>query len=81
MWKEEDNQLKASFQFNDFAQAFAFMTEVAIHAEKQFHHPHWTNVWNKVDISLTTHDLGNIVTDKDHLLAKTISEIYEKYKN
>ena len=60
-------------------EAFAFMTEVAIHAEKQNHHPDWSNVYNQVHISLSTHDAGNIVTDKDHKLAEMISTVYKKY--
>lgn len=80
MWQVIDNQLKAQFQFADFAQAFAFMTEVAFHAEKQGHHPNWSNVYNKVEICLTTHDAGNVVTEKDRKLAKTIDRIYEKYQ-
>lgn len=79
MWTEKDNQLRASLEFTDFAQAFGFMTEVAIHVEKQNHHPSWSNTYNRVDISLTTHDAGNTVTDKDRQLAQTISTIYEKY--
>lgn len=79
MWKQEDNKLKATFKFKDFAQAFAFMTEVALHAEKQNHHPDWSNVWNTVEIHLNTHDAGNIVTERDHKLAKTIDTIYKKY--
>ena len=79
MWTEIDNQLKSSFQFKDFTQAFAFMTEVAFLAEKQAHHPDWQNVYNKVDISLSTHDAGNIVTDKDRELAGLISEVYHRY--
>ena len=81
MWKEEENELRASFVFKDFAQAFGFMTEVAIHVEKQNHHPTWTNTWNTVDIQLTTHDAGNQVTAKDRNLADTISDVYEKYTN
>lgn len=81
MWEEKDNALQAEFKFKDFAQAFAFMTEVAFHAEKQDHHPNWSNVWNTVTINLNTHDKGNIVTDKDHKLAASISEIFEKYSN
>jgi len=46
MWKEIDNQLKRNFQFKDFIQAFAFMTEVAFHAEQQGHHPNWSNVYD-----------------------------------
>ena len=52
MWKEENNQLKQSFEFKDFVEAFAFMTQVAFAAEKMGHHPNWTNAYNKVDISL-----------------------------
>lgn len=81
IWKEEGNALKANFTFEDFTHAFAFMTEVAIHAEKQNHHPNWSNVWNQVNIELSTHDAGNIVTEKDHTLASRISKIYRKYKN
>jgi len=80
MWKEEDNQLKATFKFNNFKQAFAFMTEVAFEAEAHQHHPNWTNVYNTVDFALNTHDAGNIVTDKDRNLAAAIDEIYSKYK-
>ena len=79
MWKEEDNKLKASFKFKDFKAAFAFMTEVAFHAEVQGHHPNWSNVYNTVEISLNTHDAGNIVTEKDHQLAKAIDGVYAKY--
>jgi 4a-hydroxytetrahydrobiopterin dehydratase len=79
MWIEEDNKLKASFEFKDFADAFSFMTSVAIAAEKQNHHPFWTNVWNKVTFELSTHDAGDIVTERDHKLAEAINEIYRKY--
>lgn len=79
-WKEEDYALKAEFKFKDFREAFAFMTEVAIVAEKQNHHPLWTNVWNTVSFTLNTHDAGNIVTDKDRTLAEHIDKIYKKYK-
>ena len=72
MWQETNNQLHRTFEFKDFSEAFAFMTRVAILAEKQNHHPYWTTVWNKVEIFLNTHDAGNIVTDKDRKLAKSI---------
>lgn len=78
-WIETDNTLQAEFTFKDFREAFAFMTEVAIVAEKQNHHPNWSNVWNTVNFSLCTHDAGNTVTEKDQTLAKSISEIYKKY--
>eukprot|EP01013_Petalomonas_cantuscygni_P012041 TRINITY_DN2573_c0_g1_i1.p1 TRINITY_DN2573_c0_g1~~TRINITY_DN2573_c0_g1_i1.p1 ORF type:complete len:106 (+),score=25.30 TRINITY_DN2573_c0_g1_i1:22-318(+) len=50
--------IRRSFKFDDFTEAFAFMTRVALHAEKADHHPEWFNVYNKVDITLTTHDAG-----------------------
>ena len=62
-WKEDHNSLKAEFEFKDFIKAFAFMTQVAIQAEKENHHPYWENVYNKVKISLSTHDAGNTVTE------------------
>ena len=78
-WKEIDNRLQAEFIFKDFTQAWAFMSEVAIHAEKQGHHPNWSNVYNRVTIHLTTHDAGNIVTEKDRKLSSTIDNLYSRY--
>lgn len=75
MWVEENNKLTKTFKFADFQEAFAFMTRVAFLAEKQNHHPNWSNVYNTVIIELTTHDVGNTVTEKDHKLAKAIDEI------
>ncbi|HEX4373055.1 MAG TPA: 4a-hydroxytetrahydrobiopterin dehydratase [Puia sp.] len=72
MWKEENDQLYKKFEFKDFSEAFAFMTRVALAAEKMDHHPLWTNVYNKVEIWLSTHDAGDVVTDKDKKLAKQI---------
>lgn len=76
MWQETNNQLKRSFKFKNFIDAFAFMTKVAFAAEKLNHHPNWSNVYNQVDIVLTTHDADNTVTEKDWQLAKKIDEIY-----
>lgn len=75
MWQEEDNKLTRKFEFKNFSEAFAFMTRVAMEAEKMDHHPTWTNTWNKVDISLSTHSAGNKITEKDHQLAKAIDAI------
>lgn len=75
MWKEEDNALYRKFQFKDFSEAFAFMTRVAIEAEKMNHHPRWTNVYNTVEIWLNTHDAGNVVTEKDQKLSKKIDAL------
>ena len=76
MWIEEDNRLKREFEFDDFVSAFGFMTQVAILSEKMDHHPNWSNVYNKVKIELSTHDAGDIVTEKDRDLAKAIDELY-----
>lgn len=78
MWTESNNQLHRQFTFSNFSEAFAFMTRVAIEAEKANHHPEWKNVWNKVDIWLSTHDAGNIVTEKDRKLAAAIDAIFGK---
>lgn len=75
MWQEKDNQLMREFQFRDFSEAFAFMTRVALLAEQHQHHPNWSNVYNRVSIHLTTHDAGNVVTDKDRKLAKAIEAL------
>lgn len=75
MWQETDNQLKRTFEFKDFIEAFAFMTQVALIAEKMNHHPAWFNVYNRVEISLTTHDAGNTITEKDRALAKAIDAL------
>ncbi len=72
MWEEKNNKLHKKFVFKDFSEAFAFMIRVALAAEKMDHHPKWTNEYNKVEIWLSTHDAGDIVTDKDHKLAKKI---------
>jgi 4a-hydroxytetrahydrobiopterin dehydratase len=75
MWKEEKNTLYQKFEFRNFSEAFAFMVRVAIEAEKMDHHPLWTNVYNKVEIWLSTHDAGDIVTDKDRKLSKKIDAL------
>ncbi|MEI6751047.1 MAG: 4a-hydroxytetrahydrobiopterin dehydratase [Candidatus Saccharibacteria bacterium] len=78
MWQETNNELHKQFIFKDFVEAFGFMTQVAEVAEKQQHHPRWQNVWNKVDIWLSTHESGNIVSEKDHELANAIDKIITK---
>ncbi|MVM29998.1 4a-hydroxytetrahydrobiopterin dehydratase [Spirosoma sp. HMF4905] len=75
MWQEQDNQLTRDFQFADFSEAFAFMTRVALIAEKMNHHPWWSNVYNQVTIKLSTHDAGDTITDKDRKLAAAIDKI------
>ncbi|TPN89277.1 4a-hydroxytetrahydrobiopterin dehydratase [Aquimarina algicola] len=73
-WEYQENAIHTTFEFNDFKDAFSVMTRIAFEAEIQQHHPEWSNVYNKLQISLSTHDSGG-VTEKDFTLAKTIEEI------
>ena len=75
-WEVEDGgkALVRSFTFKDFSEAFAFLTRVAMHAEKVNHHPEFTNVWNRVDLRLTSHDAGG-VTERDIRLARAINRL------
>jgi len=75
MWKEIDNSLQKSFEFKNFSEAFGWMTRVALAAEKMNHHPEWTNVYNKVDVKLYSHDAGDIVTERDHKLAAIMDKL------
>ncbi len=75
VWEESNNKLYKKFQFKDFSEAFAFMTRVALAAEKMNHHPEWKNVWNTVEVWLSTHDAGDIVTEKDRKLADKIDSL------
>jgi 4a-hydroxytetrahydrobiopterin dehydratase len=75
MWQEKDNKLCRTFEFKNFSEAFAFMTRVALAAEKMDHHPNWSNVYNKVEIELTTHMVGNKITEKDRKLAHEIDKL------
>ncbi len=70
-WLIKDNKLHRDFQFNNFVAAFGFMTQVALIAERQNHHPEWSNVYNKVIVDLTTHEAGGI-TERDFNLAKAM---------
>ena len=74
-WTERDGALHRVFRFTDFSEAWAFMSRVALAAEKQDHHPNWSNVWNTVTIALTSHDKGNTVTARDRALAAAIDEM------
>lgn len=77
MWKEQNNKLSRSFEFKNFSEAFAFMTRVAFLAEQHNHHPEWTNIYNRVEIYLSTHDAGGVVTDKDRALAADIDALID----
>mgnify|MGYP003682224551 CR=1 FL=1 len=74
-WKEENDSLNATFEFKNFIEAWGFMNQVALIAEKMNHHPNWSNVFNRVSISLSTHDANNTVTWKDWELAEKISNL------
>lgn len=74
-WEEKDNALYNSYKFADFSAAFAFMTRIALIAEKLDHHPTWTNTYNKLEIWLTSHDKGNTITDRDRKMAAAIDKL------
>jgi 4a-hydroxytetrahydrobiopterin dehydratase len=74
----ENRKAKKSFKFKKFTEAFAWMTEVAFEAEKLDHHPDWTNVYNTVNVLLSTHDKNNL-TEKDILLAMFMEKTFEKF--
>lgn len=74
-WETKENALYRLFRFNNFSEAFSFMTRVALLAEQQGHHPRWSNVYNTVEIWLCTHDAGNTITEKDVQLAKSIDAL------
>lgn len=73
-WRVDGAHLKRSFRFRDFSQAWGFMNRVALLAEAQDHHPEWYNVYNKVDIALTTHDAGGL-SERDVKLARAIDSL------
>ena len=75
MWVERNNALVRELRFKDFSEAFAFLTCVALLAEKQNHHPSIYNTYNYVRIELTTHDADNTITEKDRRLARAIDDI------
>lgn len=81
MWQEKNDTLYRKFTFDNFIEAFGFMSEVAELAEAAQHHPEWRNVYNEVEIWLTTHDKGGVVTKKDHDLAKQIDQAYDQVLN
>jgi len=80
-WSSESDRdaIKRSFKFNDFKEAFGFMTQAALVAERMDHHPEWRNVYNRVEVVLTTHDAGG-VTRRDIDLAKAMDAIAKPYQ-
>lgn len=78
MWQEQNNKLYKKFLFKNFSEAFAFMTRVALIAEKMDHHPEWKNTYNTLEIWLYTHSAGDVVTEKDRKLSASIDELEKK---
>jgi 4a-hydroxytetrahydrobiopterin dehydratase len=76
-WSLSNSKLHRQFVFADFVEAFGFMTRVALLAETANHHPEWSNVYNRVEIDLTTHDAGGI-TERDFKLAQRINQLQPK---
>ena len=76
-WEIIDNYIKREFNFTNFIEAFSFMTKIALICEKYNHHPYWENVYSKVIIKLSTHDLGGI-TNLDQIIATEINELLTK---
>ena len=78
-WVLEDIYLKGSYTFNDFDNAFTFMKEVAVKCEEMNHHPKWTNVYNRIEVELFTHDSDGL-TEKDFTLAKEMDTLFKNYE-
>lgn len=74
-WTGDRRAIRRTYLFDDFAQAIAFMVEVAYHCEARNHHPAWANLYDRIDVTLTTHDMG-CVTTLDVALAETMNEVY-----
>lgn len=77
-WKHENDKITKEYNFDNFRDAMSFITRISFEAEEQVHHPEIFNVYNTVNISLSTHDAGGKVTEKDIKLAKTIESLYNK---
>ena len=79
-WKVNSNEKQAFkiFEFKDFKRAFSWMTSIAFEAENQNHHPEWKNIYNKVEVTLTTHDIG-MLSEKDVRLARVMDTEFEKH--
>lgn len=75
-WEYNEDAIHTSFKFEDFKEAFSVMTRIAFEAEAMQHHPDWCNVYNELQISLSTHDAGG-VTEKDIKMAKSIESIVD----
>jgi 4a-hydroxytetrahydrobiopterin dehydratase len=79
-WKEENDQLTKVFVFKNFMNATRWMFDVSESIDDMNHHPNWSNVYNRVTVNLSTHDAGNIVTDKDYALAELLDVSFSKFQ-
>lgn len=77
-WSHENDKISKEYKFDNFRESISFITRIAFEAEEQVHHPELFNVYNTVSISLSTHDAGGKVTEKDIKLAKSIESLYNK---
>lgn len=75
-WIEQNNKLQKTFVFKSFVEAIAWMSKASLIIDKMDHHPEWTNIYNRVQVSLSTHDAGNIVTEKDRMLAEELDLLF-----
>lgn len=80
-WEEKNSKLTRTLKFKNFLQAISFMKYSSQAIEELNHHPEWTNIYNKIEINLCTHDAGNTITAKDYELAELIDQLYLKFTN
>ncbi len=80
-WEEKNSKLTRTLKFKDFLQAVSFMKFASEAIEELNHHPEWTNIYNKIEINLCTHDAGNSITSKDYELAELIDQLFLKFIN
>lgn len=78
-WKEQNQALTKTFKFDSFKAAIAFMKKTALAIDNLNHHPEWTNIYNTVQVKLTTHDAGNTITDKDKELAALLDDAFDRF--
>jgi 4a-hydroxytetrahydrobiopterin dehydratase len=76
-WEDQNNKLTKTFEFQSFEEAIEFMVRASKLISQMDHHPEWTNVYNRVMVSLCTHDAGNVITQKDHDLADAIDAVFQ----
>jgi 4a-hydroxytetrahydrobiopterin dehydratase len=80
-WTNDQKKLQKEFVFESFDRAIDFMVECSVFIGEINHHPEWSNIYNRVMVTLTTHDAGNVVTEKDYQLAEKMDEVYSQFKH